>query len=249
MRPVTRLLPKEFLPVGGRPLIDFSLEACRRAGVKRIVFIVRPGKRRFQRLLEDWLRITGDDFEVAYVRQPQARGVGDAILRGEKRAGGRPFYLLMPDNAHFTREDILGRLARAYLREGKSLFAVHEVAVQKRAAFSHSGALDLSPPRGGVHPVLRVGTKRKGAFRPAGRRVHRSCGRSLITPEIFDALRATRPKQGEHDDAQAYDLLARRGRLAGVKIRSEIYDCGNWNGFTIANQAYFARRIGQHESL
>lgn len=231
--------------MGGRPLIDFSLQAARRGGVKEVVFVVRPGKELFERLLGDWLRIACYDFEVAFVRQPQARGVGEAILRAEKRVGGRPFFLLMPDNAHFTREDILGRLAQAYRQEGKSLLAVHEVAMERRAAFSHSGVLELGPARRGVHPVLRVGTKRKGTFRQAARRVQRSCGRSLFTPEIFDALRATRPERGEFDDAQAYDLLARGGRLAGVKIRSEIYDCGNWSGFTAANQAYFGGRTGK----
>ena len=42
--PLTSVIPKELLPVNGKPNIEYILEECIDAGIKEIVFIISKNK-------------------------------------------------------------------------------------------------------------------------------------------------------------------------------------------------------------
>lgn len=48
--PVTAGVQKEMLPILNRPVVDYVVEDCLKAGITRIIFVVRPGSRQLQDL-------------------------------------------------------------------------------------------------------------------------------------------------------------------------------------------------------
>ena len=42
--PVTRVVPKEMLPIGARPALEVIVEEARAAGADEIVLVISPGK-------------------------------------------------------------------------------------------------------------------------------------------------------------------------------------------------------------
>jgi UTP--glucose-1-phosphate uridylyltransferase len=48
MLPITAAVQKELLPVLNRPVIDYVVDDCVRGGIKRIIFVVRPGTHALQ---------------------------------------------------------------------------------------------------------------------------------------------------------------------------------------------------------
>ncbi len=77
LRPLTESIPKALVPVAGRPLVDYHLNAWHAAGIARAILVT--GYR------EDQLRLhVGDGsrygLEVDYVTQSGPRGTGQALL-------------------------------------------------------------------------------------------------------------------------------------------------------------------------
>jgi UTP--glucose-1-phosphate uridylyltransferase len=43
MLPVTSAVQKELLPILNRPVVDYTVEDCLKAGITRFIFVIRPG--------------------------------------------------------------------------------------------------------------------------------------------------------------------------------------------------------------
>ena len=43
--PLTSVLPKELLPIHGKPGLEYILDECIQAGIKEIIFVISPKKR------------------------------------------------------------------------------------------------------------------------------------------------------------------------------------------------------------
>ena len=43
--PLTSVLPKELLPINGKPGLEYILDECLEAGIKEIIFIISSKKR------------------------------------------------------------------------------------------------------------------------------------------------------------------------------------------------------------
>jgi len=97
---------KCLLKIMGRPLIWYTIESLKKAGVKDIIIIQGP-----QKEIEEGLKEYQFDIDIKYVVQPEPKGMGDAILKAESLVDGQ---FLVLDPYHFEIEDILK------LQKGKS---------------------------------------------------------------------------------------------------------------------------------
>ncbi|MEO2076891.1 MAG: UTP--glucose-1-phosphate uridylyltransferase [Bacillus sp. (in: firmicutes)] len=111
--PITKVLPKEMLPICGRPAIDYLVEEAINSGIEQILIVVSRSKNMildyYDRSveLENYLEekgkthllkeITLPDVHFQYIRQSYARGLGEAILLGKHFVGDEPFAVLLPD--------------------------------------------------------------------------------------------------------------------------------------------------------
>ena len=66
-------LPKALHEVCGRPMLDYVVDACRTAGVGRIIVVVGYGK---ERIIEQY---QGQD-DISFVEQVEQKGTGHAVL-------------------------------------------------------------------------------------------------------------------------------------------------------------------------
>ena len=115
--PATKAQPREMLPVVDKPLIQYAVEEAYAAGVREMIFVTgrhkRPIEDHFdmtfelevaleqagkQELLKVVRGVKPDDMECIYVRQPQALGLGHAVLCAERLVGNHPFAVLLADD-------------------------------------------------------------------------------------------------------------------------------------------------------
>jgi UTP--glucose-1-phosphate uridylyltransferase len=69
-------------------------------------------------------------------------------------------------------------------------------------------------------------------------------GRYILTPDIFDILRNTKPdKSGETQITDALLTQAKQGKVIAYKFKGNRFDCGNVQGFVKATN-YFAKQNG-----
>src|SRR5439155_19103786 len=106
--PATKSQPKEMLPVGRKPVVQYVFEELVDAGLKRILFVTGPGKASLENHFDinaelvQLLRESGKEellatleFERApvqyfYTRQRQLLGLGHAILAARAFVGEEP---------------------------------------------------------------------------------------------------------------------------------------------------------------
>ena len=76
MRPLTLTRPKTMLPVGGKPLLEYNVEALRDAGIKNITMVVGYQKESVKEHFKDGSAL---DVNINYVTQEERLGTAHAI--------------------------------------------------------------------------------------------------------------------------------------------------------------------------
>jgi len=159
--PITKSIEKAMLPVGNRPLVDYVVEDCVKAGIRDIYFVVSEGSTQLRSYyehngaLETYLIANGKEQALSliqppqvrfhYVEQPNSGKYGTAVpisLVVPQLPRGESAVVLMGDdfiyNADGSSEVV--RLLGATPENGNGMLAaqVHPQAV------SHYGVLQLN---------------------------------------------------------------------------------------------------------
>src|SRR5574337_1835935 len=147
--PATKAQPKEMLPVVDKPLIQYAVEEAYAAGVREMIFVTGRHKRPIEDhfdmtfeleialeqsgkrdLLEVVRSVKPDDMECIYVRQPQALGLGHAVLCAQRLVGNDPFAVLLADDLMVGPENgqpVLKQMVEQFKEWRASILAVQEV--------------------------------------------------------------------------------------------------------------------------
>ena len=100
--PVTRAVPKEMLPVGRRPMIQYAVDEAMTFGIGDIYIVISPDKE----IIRAYFSSLGSRYreKLHYLVQEKPRGLGDALLLARPYIEpGEPFAVLLPDNVIFER--------------------------------------------------------------------------------------------------------------------------------------------------
>jgi UTP--glucose-1-phosphate uridylyltransferase len=209
LRPLTAgALPKEMLPVGRKLALEHIVDELRAAGVGRIVFVLSPAK-------EDLVRqhfgegsdTDADPVRFAYVRQPQMRGLGDAVLRAADQVPHGAAFVVALGDAVFE-EPAPGGLTRRLLRATKEAGATVGLAVQRVPA-DRIGRYGVVRPANGtsigdpsVVPISDIVEKPAPGEAPSDLA---AAARYVLSADVFDQLRRTPP--GKNNEVQLTDAL------------------------------------------
>ena len=248
--PATKSQPKEMLPVGRKPVVQYVVEELTRVGMKRLLFITGPGKTSIENhfdLNDDLiqaLRESGKEemlealeYERApvqyfYTRQRELLGLGHAILCAEPFVGNQPFVAALGDSiiGMNAKSDIVKRMASCFVeKKAAAVIAFEEVDCAE--VYKYGVA---KPKSGGdVFEIEDLIEKPSVSEAPSNLAI---AARYVLAPTVFDAIRRTQPgKGGEIQITDAIRLMIREGgKVYGIRLRSDErrYDIGNF-------QAYF----------
>ena len=242
--PATKATPKEMLPVVDKPAIQYVVEEAVAAGLRDVLMVTGRNKRALEdhfdknAELEDLLEKSGrhdllaairhssDLANMHYVRQGDPRGLGDAVLTAADHVGNEAFAVLLGDDLIDSRDPILPRMIEVHERFGGSVIALMEVPNSEISRYG-AAAISVTDETDVVH-VNELVEKPTAVEAPSNFAV---LGRYLLAPEIFDALRNTKPgRGGEVQLTDAIQVLAKRadkgGPVHGVIFRGRRYDTG-----------------------
>lgn len=76
--PVTRVIPKEMLPIGAKPALELIVDEAREAGATEIVMVISRGKE----LIREYFK---DAADITFVYQAEQRGLGHAVFQAAER--------------------------------------------------------------------------------------------------------------------------------------------------------------------
>jgi UTP--glucose-1-phosphate uridylyltransferase len=235
MRPWSDVVPKELVPLGTKPAIQFAVDEALGAGITEIAVVVSPAKA----LLREYLDRFGDPSGRAsftYVEQDEPRGLGDAILRCRDFLDGEPFAVLLPDNVLLSPEHDFRRMVDAAGSTGRDALGVIEVGHADSGRYGNCGRIEFHEIEPGLLALERLHDKGPGTLRVApGERLHRTCGRYVCSPRLLEVLADLRPNAaGELDEVPAYQRIVAEGGAVGVVLPAPLFDVGNPAGYLAA---------------
>lgn len=250
MLPATKSQPKEMLPVGRKPVVQYVVEELTRAGMGRILFITGQGKTSIENHFDinaelvQVLREGGKEellgelaFERApvqyfYTRQRQALGLGHAVLSAQSLVRDQPFVVALGDSiiGFSPDSDVVRRMTTAFVEhDAAAVIALEAVAPQdaRNYGIAKPGALE-----GELLELLDLIEKPEPDEAPSNLAI---AGRYVLSPAIFAALeQTTAGRGGEIQLTDAIRLLIRQGgRVYGMTLREgeRRFDIGNFDAY------------------
>jgi UTP--glucose-1-phosphate uridylyltransferase len=255
--PATKAVPKEMLPILTKPLLQFGVEEAMEAGIRNMAFVTGRGKRSIEDHfdnaieLESQLAKTSKEESIkeirhviekctfTYTRQRQILGLGHAILTGQVLIGGEAFAVVLADDLCTNNEKgVLKQMIELFNKYQCSVVAIKEVSNEETSKY---GVIDGNPI-GDSNDIFRVSNlveKPNPNEAPTNLAI---IGRYILTPDIFDILRKTKPdKEGEIQITDALLTQAKQGKVIAFKFKGNRFDCGSVKGFVEATN-YFAKK-------
>ena len=238
--PATKAQPKEMLPLLDKPAIQYVVEEAVRAGITDILIVTGRGKRsiedHFDRSLElehfleakgkfdelKQVREISDMASIHYIRQKDPLGLGHAVGAAQEHVGEEPFAVLLGDDIMAESNPLLVEMLEVHERYGRSVLAAMEVS---RDEISMYGSIQPEFVEDRLARVLGVVEKPSPTDAPSNLA---AIGRYILTPEIFDCIRAVEPGVGgEVQLTDAINLLAQEQAVYAWVFEGGRFDVGN----------------------
>ena len=257
--PATKAVPKEMLPILTKPLLQYGVEEALSAGITNMAIVTGRGKRaiedHFDNSFELEMQLSGTSKEsylkeikeiiknstFTYVRQKKMLGLGHAILTGEPLIGDEPFAVILADDlCDCDESEVISQLIEIYKQHKCSVVAIEEVPTDQTSKYGIIAG-NLIDESEDTYIVTDMIEKPEPKHAPTNMAI---IGRYILTPDIFDILKNTKPcKSGEIQITDALLTQAKQGKVIAFKFKGKRFDCGGIKGYVAATN-YFAEQQG-----
>ena len=243
--PLTKASPKEMLPIVDKPLIQYAVEEAAAAGITEMIFITGRTKRSIEdhfdrdlelehelaeqgkrELLESVKSILPRNCHCIYIRQPEALGLGHAVLCAQPVVDDQPFAVLLADDLIDAQPPTMARMTARFATEGCCILGVEDVPREQSGSY---GIVSPADPKAEVTQIHAIVEKPAPKDAPSTLAV---VGRYVLTPAIFGLLAAAKPGSGgEIQLTDAISALLTRERVLAMRLGGIRYDCGTKLGY------------------
>ena len=248
--PVTKIVPKELLPVLEKPLIQYAIDEAYGSGMSEMILIINEHKIAIKKYFEpfpyleslissspkidklDCINNITKNCNLNFVNQTEMLGLGHAILQGKDVIGNNPFAVVLPDDLCHNEDQLVMNQMCELFKENKDkcIVAVEEVNIKDVVKY---GVISFKSSSNNVFQVDDMIEKPSPDVAPSNLAI---IGRYILTPDIFEILEQTKPDQnGEIQITNALKELAKIGKVIAYKFKGRRIDCGSVEGFIEAN--------------
>lgn len=239
--PITKLIPKEMLPINGKPILQILLEEAVTAGIKEAILVINKNK---EKIIKNYLKSLNSllsKIKIAYVFQNRQLGDGHAILQAEKLIKGRPFAVLFGDDIVISKSittskhqyNGLKELIAAFNKTKSSVIALEKIPISKTQSY------------GVIRPTQQSKFKKnssKNLFEVADliEKPHPNdapsnlgiIGKYVVTPEILHAIKTgQKSRDGELRLIDGFKTLIKKQKIFGLLLKGKRYDTGTPEGY------------------
>ena len=241
--PLSKIIPKEFFPLGTKPAIQYIVEEAVNAGIEEIIFVVSPKKKAiFKNYILKYFKEEKGLLKILekrkkgkaiatlkniprikyrYTIQKKPLGDGDAILRAEKLVKKEPFLVLFGDDISWAKEGMSSQMAKMFQKVKSPLLCLYKMPKNKLPAY---GVPEVKKVKGRLYRILDLIEKPK-RNPPSSFAI---VGKYILTPQIFSYLKKIRPHNGEIILANALRQQIKEGKqVFGLWIKGKWLECGD----------------------
>jgi len=245
MLPLTNVMPKELLPINGKPNLEYILEECIEAGIKQFIFIISKKKQSIKkyffsetlykkiikknknrRIISEYKKLKKYQKMIKFVYQDSPKGTGDAVLKCKQHIKGKYFLMLLPDdliiNKNCTKEMI-------NLHNVKKCSIIATKTVDKKNV-SRWGILSIKNKNKNYFQITDVVEKPVIKKAPSNYAI---IGRYILPSKIFNEIKRIKPGQGGeiHITDAIRNLIFKGEKFLGNIFKGKYLDCGTLKGY------------------
>ncbi len=243
--PLTSVMPKELLPINGKPNLEYIMEECIEAGVKEFIFIISKKKKiikkyffndsfyqkiikkkKDKRIIKEFRKIKKYQKMIKFVYQNNPRGTGDAVLRCERLIKNKFFLMLLPDDL-IINKNCSAEMIKLHNKTKNSIIATKKV---DRKTVSRWGILDMKNRRRNFFQIKDVVEKPSIKQAPSNYAI---IGRYILPSKIFGEIKKIKPGKGDeiHITDAIRNLIFKGNIFLGNIFKGKYLDCGTINGY------------------
>ena len=244
--PLSSVIPKELLPINGKPNLEYIMEECIQAGIKKFIFVIpknRPSIKKYffndkfykniikkkkndKRLKKVFGRIKRYQKMIKFVYQNKPEGTGHAVLQCKKYLKGTHFLMLLADDL-IVKKNCSKEMIALHKRTKGSVIATKRV---ERKTVSRWGILGFKNKTKNSFLINEVIEKPKLIEAPSNYAI---IGRYILPNKILSVLKnQSRGKGGEiHITDAIKTLIKNNEKFYGNIFKGKYIDCGTLQGF------------------
>ena len=244
--PLSSVIPKELLPINGKPNLEYILEECIESGIRQFIFVVpknRPSIKKYffndnfykkiikkkkndKRLKKVFKRIKRYQKMIKFVYQNKPEGTGQAVLKCKKYIKGSHFLMLLADDL-IVKKNCSKEMIALHKRTRGSVIATKKV---ERKTVSRWGILGFKNRSKNSFLINEVIEKPKLSESPSNYAI---IGRYILPKKILSVLKNQgKGKGGEIHITDAIKTLVKRNeKFYGNIFKGKYIDCGALEGF------------------
>lgn len=245
--PATKASPKEMLPIVDKPIIQYAAEEAVTAGINELIFVTGRHKRSIEDHFDKALEletelehrgkksllavirgVLPDHVSCLYTRQPEALGLGHAVLCARPIVHDNPFAIILADDVIRAEPSVLQQMVDVYNRYGCSVIGVQAVAPEETSSYGIVAAEPVEGERR-VCRIRQIVEKPHPSEAPSNLAV---VGRYILTPRIFSLLEnVSVGSGGEIQLTDAIAALLEHEQVLCYQFDGKRYDCGSKLGY------------------
>ncbi len=244
--PLTSIFAKELLPINGKPGIEYILDECVEAGIKKVIFIISKRKQMIKdyfykddfykkiikkkkdpRVIKEYKKILKYKKMIKFVYQNKPLGTGDAVLKTKKFITDDFFLMLLPDDL-IIKNNCSKSMIDIHNRYKSSVMA--SINVPKKTV-SRWGIYKLGKRLNKNNYVINDVVEKPSIFTaPSNKAV---IGRYILPKKIFSKLLNQKPgKGGEiHITDAIQSLIHNKEKFIAHNFTGKYLDCGSMSGY------------------
>ena len=255
MLPASKVIPKEILPVVDTPAIQMIVEEAVASGIEEIIVVITPGRtlvldhfdpaHDLERHLESkgkhdvlqMVRRTNRPTKLTPAHQAQPLGLGHAVLQARDAVGNEPFAVFLPDDIIDAEKPCLRQLLDVAEKRDAPVVALLRVPPSEVSKY---GIVEAKQAGNRLYELTGMIEKPAPEKAPSEFAI---IGRYVLTPEIFELIRGSKPGAGgEIQLTDALLALAKQRKIYGYEFEGTRYDLGDRAGFIMAQVGFGLKR-------
>lgn len=241
--PLSKVVPKEFMPLVDKPVIQYIVEEAMKSGIEEIIFVVSSKKtsvleyfkenKNLERILKkrgrqellkeiEHLKTISKKINFSIAIQKQPLGDGHAILQAASFAKKEPVAVMFGDDIVESKTPCIEQLIRLYKTSQRPILALYRVSQEKLSSY---GVVSVDKIANRVFKIKKIVEKPSPEKAPSNLAI---IGKYILTPEVFEYLNNAKPnKKGEIVLAETLQRMLDEGKnIYGYEIEGKWLECG-----------------------
>lgn len=249
--PTTKVIPKEMLPINGKPILQILIEEAYAAGIKEVILVINHEK---ERLIRDYFSIhtsTSKKIEekgkshnlkdlnaliksikISYVFQDKQLGDGDAILKAARLIKNEPFAVMFGDDIIVPHA--LKDLVKAFSKKKSSIIALEKIPLSKVSSYGIVRPKNCTWQATGKSAnqpieITDLVEKPSPSSAPSNLGI---IGKYIVTNEVLAELKTIeKSKNKEIRLIDGFKKLLKKQKIFGFIVKGKRYDTGTIDGY------------------